>query len=166
MLVESSQVLAKAAEEMAYHFEKTYHGCSQAVIRGVLHALGVKEEGFFKAAFPMAGGIGLAQDTCGALLGGMMCLGLCSDAYGRSWDNFNRWGMEQLMDALKRSNEFYNRCKNELGGIVSCREISGMELHTIEDVLKYCETPNFETCCQNCGKIARLVVETLLQEEP
>jgi hypothetical protein len=54
MLKENKEVLAKAAEEMAYNFEKTYHGCSQAVARAVLHALGMQEEALFAGSFPFA----------------------------------------------------------------------------------------------------------------
>ena len=164
MLKENKAVLAKVAEEMAYNFEKTYHGCSQAVMRAVLHTLGMQEEGLFAAAFPLAGGLGLKQGTCGAVVGGIMCLGLASKKYGRPWNEFNKWSLDEVVNALNAVGAFYDRCKEELSGIVECREISGMEIRTQGDVIKYSETPNFETCCKNCGKIARLVVTTLLDD--
>jgi len=164
MLKEQKEVLAKAAQDMAYNFEKTYHGCSQAVMRAVMHALAMKEEGLFAAAFPMAGGIGLKQGTCGAVLGGVMCLGMASKKYGRPWDEFNKWSFEQILEALNAVGLFYDRCKEAFGGTVSCREITGMDINTEKDAIEYSKTPNFETCCVNCGKIAKMVVETLLEE--
>ena len=130
----------------------------------MLHALGMQEEALFKGAFPMAGGIGLRQGACGAILGGAMCLGVASDTYGRSWDNFNKWGIQQLIDSLLATGKFYDRCKEVMGGEDNCREITGMELKSAEDVGKYVATPNFETCCVNCAKIAKLTVETILEE--
>ncbi len=58
---------------------------------------------------------------------------------------------------------FYDRCKEIMGGETNCRTITGMDINTVADVEKYVATPNFETCCVNCGKIARLAVETLLE---
>ena len=164
MLKESKEVLAKAAEEMGYNFEKTYHGCSQAVARAVLHALGRQEETLFAASFPFAGGLAMTQGTCGAVVGGMMCLGACSKKYGRPWDEFNTWGMDQLFTALNSVAAVYERCKETLGGTVNCREIVGFDMKDKEEVAKFSESEKFEACCRNCGKIARIIVEALLEE--
>jgi len=165
MLKESKETLAKVAEEMAYNFEKTYHGCSQAVIRALMHATGMHDERLFAAAFPFGGGLGMKQGTCGALVGGVMFLGAASKKYGRPWDDFNKWDAGQVIGALNAAGTFYDRCKEAMGGMVNCGEITGMEIKTEGDVLKYVGSPNFETCCKNCGTIARLVVEALLTEE-
>jgi hypothetical protein len=132
-------------------------------MRAVLHTLGMQEEALFKGALPMAGGLGLKQETCGAIAGAAMCLGMASDTYGRSWDNFNKWGIDNLLDALNATGRFYDRCKEIMGGETNCRTITGMDIKTVADVEKYVATPNFETCCVNCGKIAKLAVETLLE---
>ena len=132
-------------------------------MRAVMHALGIHEEGLFAGAFPLAGGLGMRQGTCGALIGGIMCLGMASKKYGRPWEEFNKWDLGQILEALNAVSAFYDRCEEALGGTVNCREITGMDLKTEEDVMKYSDTPNFETCCLNCGKIAKMVVETLLE---
>ena len=134
-------------------------------MRAVMHAMGMKNKGLFAAALPMAGGIGLQQETCGAIIAGALFLGFASEKYGRSWDDFNKWDMDRMLEALNAAGAFYDKCKEAFGGKVSCREITGMEIKTVEDALKYSATPVFETCCKNCGKVARLVVETLLGEE-
>lgn len=164
LLKEQKIVLANAAQEMAYHFEKVYHGCSQAVMRGVLHSLGMKEEALFAAAFPFAGGLGMKQGLCGAVVGGIMCLGMASKKYGRGWNEFNQWDLEQVLTAQYAVGAFYDRCQEALGGTVSCRELTGMEIKGAEDVMKFLGTAGFETCCVTCGKVARMVVETLLDE--
>jgi len=165
MLREQKNVLAQAAQEMAYNFEKTYHGCSQAVMRGVLHALGMQEKALFAAAFPFAGGLGMKQGLCGAVVGGAMCLGMASTKYGRPWDEFNTWDLDRVLAAQAAAGAFYDRCVEACGGTVSCRELTGMAIKGPDDIMKFVESPNFETCCRNCGNIARMVVETLLGED-
>jgi len=165
MLRETSEILAKVAHEMAYNFEKTYHGCSQAVMRGVLHALGMHEEVLFAAAFPFGGGLGLKQGICGALVGGVMCLGMASQKYGRPWDEFNKWDANRILESLNAAGLFYERCKEAMGGTVNCREITGMDIKSVEDMMRYTKSPQFETCCQNCGIIAGLVVQTLVKAD-
>ena len=165
MLKEEKDLLAKTAQELAYNFEKTYHGCSQAVVRAVMHALGIKDEGVFAASFPMAGGIAAQQGTCGALIGGLMCLGMASKKYGRSWDDYNQWGPDRLLESVFTSGTFFAQCKQAIGGSVNCREITGMDLSIRANAEKFGDTPNFENCCKNCGVIAKMVVETLLEED-
>ena len=132
-------------------------------MRAVLHALGFQKEAAFKAAFALAGGLGLKQQTCGAITGGAMCLSMLSDKYGRSWDNFNKWGIGQLIDGLLEVGKFADKCAAMMGGD-QCRELAGMEIKNAADVEKYVTTPNFEGCCVNCAKVAKLTVETLLDE--
>ena len=134
----------------------------------VIHAMGMKNEGLFAAALPMAGGIGFQQETCGAVIAGALFLGFASEKYGRSWDDFNKWDMDKMIKALAATGAFYDRCKEAFGGTVICREITGIDfkqIKTTEEVLKFSETPAFETCCKNCGKVAHIVVETLLCDE-
>ncbi|MFH0812021.1 MAG: hypothetical protein V2A69_04175, partial [Pseudomonadota bacterium] len=91
--------------------------------------------------------------------------GMASQKYGRPWDEFNKWDANRILESLNAAGLFYERCKEAMGGTVNCREITGMEIKSAEDVMRYSESLNFEICCQNCGKVARLVVETLLEAD-
>jgi len=133
-------------------------------MRAVMHALGIHEEALFAAIFPMAGGIGLKQGPCGAVTGGIMCLGMASNKYGRPWSEFNTWDTEKMMAAMNAIGEFYDRCEKALGGTITCKEITGMEINTGGKIAEFHETEGFERCCRNCGTIAKMVVETLLSE--
>jgi C_GCAxxG_C_C family probable redox protein len=66
--------------EKAYVYERTYHGCSQCVLAALQESLGVGSQDSFKAATALAGGIARMGSTCGALVGGIMGIGL---AFGR-----------------------------------------------------------------------------------
>ncbi len=83
--------------ETAYVYERTYHGCSQAVLGALQTHLGLGSQDSFKAATALAGGVARMGNTCGALLGGIMGIGLAfgrdvledaavSQGYGRAMD--------------------------------------------------------------------------------
>ena len=168
MLKEHKELLAKQAEELGHDFEKTYHGCSQAVLRAVLQTLGYENRALWDGMLPFAGGFGLSQELCGGVAGGGAALGAYSKKYGRHWDDFNKYDLDMLLECIWATGDYLNKCKELCGGTVNCREITGYDLSTRdkkENVFKYIESPGFETCCVNCGKIARLVVELLLEEE-
>jgi C_GCAxxG_C_C family probable redox protein len=82
------------AQRLAAEYERKCTGCAQSVVAGLLDALGMEEEGVFKAASGLADGIGLTGDgSCGALTGGCMVIGL---VYGRE-----RKDHEDMMKPMK-----------------------------------------------------------------
>ena len=132
-------------------------------MRAVQQALGMREESACAAVFPFAGGFGGKQETCGALVAGAMCLGMASSKFGRAWDEFNEWDNNRILEALGAVSLFYDRCREAMGGTVNCREITWVDLKTLEDAEQHIPSGGFERCCRNCGEVARIVVETLLE---
>lgn len=59
----------------ALEYDK-YSGCSQSVLLSLQEALGIGDVESFKAATVLSGGVARRGETCGALLGGLMALGL------------------------------------------------------------------------------------------
>ncbi|MFH7836232.1 MAG: C-GCAxxG-C-C family protein [Candidatus Aenigmatarchaeota archaeon] len=74
-----SEILEKI-EKTAYEYDKVYHGCSQCTLKAIQEHLNLGNGEAFKAASALAGGIARMGETCGALLGAIMAIGL---AYGR-----------------------------------------------------------------------------------
>src|SRR4030042_7102056 len=68
--------LLKRVEESAYDYEKAYHGCSQCVLQAIQDHLEVGDAATFRSASALAGGVALMGDSCGALIAGIMALGL------------------------------------------------------------------------------------------
>lgn len=64
----------------AYNYTMEYHGCSQCILKALQEHLKLGNGDAFKAASALAGGIARMGETCGALLGGIMAIGL---AFGR-----------------------------------------------------------------------------------
>ena len=71
-----------------------YSGCSQAVLGAVQETLGIGNTDSFRAATVLSGGVARRGETCGALLGALLALGLAigrddmkdTAAYGRATD--------------------------------------------------------------------------------
>jgi C_GCAxxG_C_C family probable redox protein len=59
----------------ALEYDK-YSGCSQSVLLALQEAFGIGDIESFKAATVLSGGVARKGETCGALLGGLMALGL------------------------------------------------------------------------------------------
>jgi C_GCAxxG_C_C family probable redox protein len=110
---DKSEMVGKA-QELAAEYERKCTGCAQSVVAGLLDALGIEDEGVFKAASGLADGIGLTGDgSCGALTGGSMVIGL---VFGRDREHH-----EDMMAPMKS----YLMCKELLEDFVerygSCR---------------------------------------------
>jgi C_GCAxxG_C_C family probable redox protein len=81
-----------------------YSGCAQAVLDALQETLGIGDAESFKAATILSGGVARRGETCGALLGALMGLGLAcgrdrmedTAAYSRACDE-----AQPLVDAFK-----------------------------------------------------------------
>lgn len=84
--MESTDEDVKTAYQLAMNYDKSCTGCAQSIVAALLEVLDIEEDGVFRAASGLAGGIGLSTNgTCGALTGGAMVIGLL---FGRDIDDF------------------------------------------------------------------------------
>ena len=107
-------------------------------------------------AFGFAGGIGNTGAVCGAVVGGVMAIGL---KLGRGST------MEEMLQNLGVAREFRRRFEAEMGEM-GCRELTGLDLTTEEGVT---QLMNSDTAQQVCfpavGAAYRLAVELLKEAE-
>jgi C_GCAxxG_C_C family probable redox protein len=96
----------KKIGEKALAYDK-YSGCSQSVLLALQEALEIGAMESFKAATVLSGGVARRGETCGALLGGLMSLGLIA---GRE-DITNT---QVYRDAMKPANEIIEKFKQRL----------------------------------------------------
>jgi C_GCAxxG_C_C family probable redox protein len=107
-------------------------------------------------AVGFAGGIGNTGAVCGAVVGGVMAIGLTQ---GRGET------MEEMMGKLALPREFRRRFEAEMGHI-GCRELTGVDLTTEEGMKQSRENGTFERVCAPAVAAAyRLVVELLQESE-
>jgi len=104
------------AYELAHECEYVHHGCSQCVILALQDVFDLRDDGVFKAASGVSGGIGQMHDTCGALLGASLVLG---QIYGRSRDEITV--LEKLMDSQRSPRQDLRRLLGHEGTMAERR---------------------------------------------
>lgn len=115
------------------------------------------EEGVLRRmAFGFAGGIGGTGSVCGAVVGGVMALGL---KLGRA-DT-----MEEGMRRLSVQQEFRRRFEAEMKDI-TCRGLTGMDISTKAGREQYMSSDIPQTICFPAVGVAYRLVLDLLSEAP
>lgn len=98
--------------------------CSQSVFSVFSEELGMAEKDAVRVALAFGGGMGRMQETCGAVTGALMAIGLkCAKP------ELSRADMKR--DAYAMTQEFAKRFK-EIHGTIGCRELLGVDLSTKE----------------------------------
>jgi C_GCAxxG_C_C family probable redox protein len=153
-------IIAKSA----YNNDRAYEGCTRSVLAALIEHLhlssceGTKE--VIKASSALAAGVCRMGETCGALTGGIMAIGLVT-------------GSEKLeeFDAYKRSMEnsykLYNRFKEKYD-TTRCFEIQEKVLgrhydfKNKEDGAAWYKDGGLNKCPMVCATAARLAAEIIL----
>ena len=128
--------------------------CSQSVFSTFAPTLGLDRETALRVAAPFGGGMGRTGETCGAVSGALMSIGL-KYAQPRAGDK----QAKEKMYALAR--EFLNRFGERNNGCVKCRELLGCEIDTPEGMQRAREQGLFETRCPKFVGDAAEIVEQL-----
>ncbi|MBN2336616.1 C-GCAxxG-C-C family protein [Candidatus Bathyarchaeota archaeon] len=160
----------KRIGEKALAFDK-YSGCSQSVLLALQEDLGIGGLESFKAATVLSGGVARRGETCGALLGGLLALGL---VVGRE----DIRDTQAYRDAMKPANEivdeFKDRLRREFGfekplESTICRDIQeriygrGFDLNDPGDYPAFLEAGGHgdDGCPKVCGIAAMVTAEKL-----
>jgi len=160
-----AETLADRAYRLAKEYEQTCTGCAQSVVAGLLDALGMEEEGVFKAASGLADGIGLTGDgSCGALTGGCMVLGLL---FGR--ERKDHRDMMKPMRSYLLCKKLHDYFVDEYG---SCRcydiqeKLMGrtFNMYDPRDFQEASQAGMLEHCSELVGKAARRAAELIERE--
>jgi C_GCAxxG_C_C family probable redox protein len=115
---EQRSQLIREIGETACRYGKAYRGCSQWALYALQEHFELSDKAVFRAASALAGGIAGNGEICGALVGGLMAIGL---AYGR--DKLETVDASPAFgDAMERGAKLCDRFKNELGSL-TCREV-------------------------------------------
>ncbi|MFB0557948.1 MAG: C-GCAxxG-C-C family (seleno)protein [Candidatus Bathyarchaeia archaeon] len=101
--------LVKEIRRKAHNYDQ-HSGCSQSVLLALQEGLEMGDLESFKAATVLSGGVARRGETCGALLGGLMALGLVR---GRERIQDTERYVEAMGLADVISEEFQNRLEKE-----------------------------------------------------
>ena len=108
----------------ALEYDK-FSGCSQSVLLSIQEELGLRDLEAFKAATVFGGGVAKSGETCGALIGALMALGLVigreqmenTEVYRKAFEPA-REIQKRFKDELKRQSQFKGDLKTTL-----CKEL-------------------------------------------
>ncbi len=165
MSKEEKEKLIRTIEQHAHDNEVTYWGCSQAVLDALQRHLNLGNGETFKAASALVGGVAGMREVCGALIGGVMAIGL---AYGRAKFEAGKVGREQpdYVEAQVRATRLCDRFRERFGSPI-CRFVRysvrepGFKEHTNYDTIEQFE--DHAKCGDVTGPTARLAAEIILQ---
>ena len=129
--------------------------CSQAVFSTLAEPLGFDRSLALKIASPFGGGIGRTGETCGAVSGALMALGLHS---GYSEPD------PQAKDRVYALTREFLRRFQERYGAVACKTLIGVDLSTPEGLQKAREQDVFKTKCSQFIAGAVEIAEQMLIE--
>lgn len=138
--------------EMAVEYFTKGFLCSQALLSTYGTQFGLDSEIALKLATAFGGGMGRRGETCGAVTGAFMVIGL---KYGKTAAE-DRQSQEKTYSLVK---EFVDRFKSRNGSIV-CRELLGCDIGTPEGYEIAKQKMVFRTVCP---KYVRDAAETLEQ---
>jgi C_GCAxxG_C_C family probable redox protein len=129
--------------------------CSQAVFSAFAPQLGLDRVAALKVAGPFGGGMGRMGETCGAVTGALMVIGL---KYGQTTSE-DKAAKEKSYELVR---EFVKRFRLRNQGCIACRELLGADISTPEGMQKIREKQAFTTMCPKFVRDAAEIVEELL----
>jgi len=163
----AKEELLDKVEEAASKCERELHGCGRCALSALMQyfELGDKTSTdlVLKAVLPLSGGIAQTRNTCGALLGGLMAIGMVCFP-GKLEDAT----MEDIRAAMTLGRQYYRRFEKEVGN-VRCFDIREVGLGRCFDTAdpdeydKFVKAGAYDFCGRVCGKAARLAAESILE---
>ena len=157
---ESRKELLDKIEKEAHAYEKDFHGCSRCVLKPLQDNLDLGGEASLKASTPLAAGVAMRGETCGALLGGLLAVGMAT-ASGDLSD------MDALTRSLAAGFRLAGNVEKEFG-TTNCTKIQTDKLgrfYSLADPEQYkafIEAGGYRECPKVVGRIARMTAEFIL----
>ena len=156
----SKEELLDQIEKTAHDYEARYHGCSRSVMQSLADHLKLGDTLTFKASAPLSGGVAMRGETCGALIAGVMALGI---AWGKEAIEEEDW-MEPVIAGYRLCRRF----EKELGS-TSCREIQTARLGRafnfadLNDYEEFQKAGGYVECPKVVAKAARLTAQMIME---
>ncbi len=130
--------------------------CSQAVLSAYAGEFGLDDDTALKIASGFGGGMGRMADTCGAVTGAFMVLGL---KYGQA--SSDREAKEGIYARIR---EFADRFQARNGSLV-CRDLLGCDISTPEGLQHAKDEKLLTTICPKFVRDASEILGEMLAQE-
>jgi len=157
----SREELLSRIEREADAYEADFHGCSRCVLRPLQDHLNLGDDESFKASTPLAAGVAMRGETCGALLGGLMAVGMATASEDMS-------DTDALRNSLAAGFRLAKKVEKAFG-TTNCTKIQTDKLgqfYSLADPEQYeafIEAGGYRECSKVCGKIARMTAEFIME---
>ena len=140
--------------EQAVESFRAGFNCSQAVVGSYSEKFGLDCETAFKVATGFGGGMRMSE-TCGAVTGAFMVLGL---EYG----NTTAQDKAAKAKTYEKVVEYTNRFKARNGSVI-CKELLGCDISTPDGMQKAQENGLFDSVCPKMVNDAAEILEEMLE---
>ncbi|OPX37714.1 MAG: hypothetical protein B1H11_05570 [Desulfobacteraceae bacterium 4484_190.1] len=156
----SREELLNRIEETAHGYEKEFHGCSRCVFKALQDHLDLGDSISLKASTPLAAGVAMRGETCGALIGGLLAVGIIT-----AKEDFK--DSNALNNSLAAGFRLARKVEKEFG-TTNCTKIQTDRLgrfYSLADPKQYesfIEAGGYIECPKVVGKIARITAEFIL----
>lgn len=157
--------VTEKAYKLAHRYEREHHGCAESTLLSLQETFGLKDDLARKSASGLLAGIAFMGSTCGALVGGIMALGM---KYGRVKITDP---VELQLDLFESILRLRDKFEKEFGSCL-CRDIQKSLLGRFFNLFDLYEYEEFkkaggydkDKCPEVVGKTARMVAELLKKE--
>jgi C_GCAxxG_C_C family probable redox protein len=138
--------------------EMKCHGCAQVIVQSFLDVFEEDNVAVSMASSPFAAGLALTGNNCGALVGGLMVLGL---VFGRK-DVTE--GMEGILAGIRPMRKLV-RYFGEKYKDINCRDITQTDLADPQKAQEYFDGGGLERCANMMADVAGFVSDILYEEK-
>lgn len=129
--------------------------CSQAILSAYCEQLGLDKETALKIACPFGAGMGRMSETCGAVSGAFMLIGL---KYGKYLPEDNE-AKEKSYALVKEFTEKFN----SIHGSINCRDLLKYDMKNPEDLQAIKEKGLWDKVCPMFIRDTAHIIEELLE---
>ena len=156
----SKEELLDRIEKEALDYERDFHGCSRCVLKPLQDNLDLGDEASLKASTPLAAGVAMRGETCGAFLGGLLAVGIATASEDLK-------DVNALTNSLAAGFRLARNVEKEFG-TTNCTKIQTDKLgkfYSLADPAQYkafIEAGGYRECPKVVGKIARMTAEFIL----
>lgn len=151
-------IYMNSREEQAIELFRNQYNCSQSVLSVFSEELGIKKDLAMKLASPFGSGISYLQETCGAVTGALMVIGL---KYGKGENGTN----EDKAHAYDMAQHFLTEFKQK-NKTLCCRELlDGINIGTPEGMARMMELDYFRIRCIRFIREAVQIAEEIISKD-
>jgi C_GCAxxG_C_C family probable redox protein len=144
----------------AYYNDRVYEGCTRSVLYALEAHLHLGDGQALRASTALAAGVARMGETCGALTGGIMGIGLVAGSEDLA-------DIQAYRDAMQASYGMYRRFKEELGSTI-CFDIQkgllgrSFDFKKDEEAEQWYRSGGLERCPMVCAIAARIAADIIL----